>query len=159
MTSVTGIGSELLTPIAAGSLFARSGETIRAAVRNGNVYSPITLVATGKPVNHIDLNSAVKFWGEPHDFVARLSEMRENGTTLGQGRYATMEPRGVDGEEGWPNAGNRLKKDFAQFDRFAAKRYGYNGRNPAALADSYKVPVGRHYTWSEEKWSDEKIRT
>ena len=82
---------------------------------------------------------------------SRLDWIRE---AIGQGRYAILEPRHVEAlmaKKGGPNAANRLKKDLAQLFRFAAKRFGYTGRNPAALADGYKAPVGGHHTWTDEE--------
>ena len=73
---------------------------------------------------------------------------------IGQGRFATMEPRHVEAlmaKKGGPNAANRLKKELSELYRFAAKRFGYAGRNPAALADGYKAPVGGHHTWTDEE--------
>ena len=80
---------------------------------------------------------------------SRLDWIRE---TIGQGRYVTMEPRHVEAlmsKKGGPTAANRLKKDLAQLYRFAAKRFGYAGRNPAALADGYKVEPGGYHTWTD----------
>ena len=80
---------------------------------------------------------------------SRLDWIRE---AVGQGRYATMEPRHVEdlmAKKGGPNAANRLNKDLAQLFRFAAKRFGYTGRNAAALADGYKAPAGGHHTWTD----------
>ena len=82
---------------------------------------------------------------------SRLDWIRE---AIGQGRYAMLEPRHVEAlmaKKGGPNAANRLKKDLAQLFRFAAKRFGYTGRNPAALADGYKAPVGGHHTWTDQE--------
>ncbi len=66
-------------------------------------------------------------------------------------RMAPRHVKGLMAKKGGPNAANRLKKDLAQPFRFAAKRFGYAGRNAAALADGYKAPVGGHHTWSDEE--------
>ena len=79
----------------------------------------------------------------------RLDWLRES---IGLGKYATMEPHHVEAlmaKKGGPNAGNRLKTDLAQLYRYAAKRFGYNGPNPANLADSFKVKPGGYHTFSE----------
>ncbi len=81
----------------------------------------------------------------------RLDWLRE---AVGQGRYASMEPRHVEAlmqKKGGPAAGNRLKADLAQLYRYAAKRFGYTGPNPAALADGLKVKPGGYHTWTEEE--------
>ena len=79
----------------------------------------------------------------------RLDWLRK---AIGSGRYAEMEPHHVEAlmqKKGGPAAGNRLKADVAQLYRYAAKRFGYNGPNPAALADSFKVKPGGYHTWTE----------
>ena len=84
-----------------------------------------------------------------HSKRYRLDWIRE---TIGQGRYANLEPRHVEAlmqKKGGPNAANRLKADLAQLFRFAAKRFGYTGPNPAELADSFKVKPGGYHTFSE----------
>ena len=50
-----------------------------------------------------------------------------------------------------PAAANRLKKELAQLFRFAAKRFGYRGENPATLADRRKERAGGFHTWSDDE--------
>ena len=74
--------------------------------------------------------------------------------SIGDGRYARLQPRHVEAlmaKKGGPSAGNRVKKDLSQLFRFAAKRFGYQGQNPAALADRYKVKTGGYHTWTDEE--------
>ena len=52
-------------------------------------------------------------------------------------------------KKGGPEAANRLKKDLGQLFRFAAKRYGFAGQNPATLADSHKVRSAGFHTWTD----------
>lgn len=73
-------GLELLTPLAACDLFAKTAPTVRRAVAEGLVYSPFALNVTGKPVRLIDLRSAIAYWGPPG--ARRLDEMRTNGNLL-----------------------------------------------------------------------------
>ena len=73
----------------------------------------------------------------------RLDWIRE---AIGQARYAALQPRHIEAlmeKKGGPEAANRLKKDLGALFRFAAKRYGFAGQNPAALADSHKVRSNR----------------
>ncbi len=83
------------------------------------------------------------------DVRGRLEWIRE---AIGQGRYAKMEPRHVAAlmeRKGGPAAANRLRKDLGQLYRFAAKRFGYKGQNPASLADPHKVKRGGYHTWTD----------
>ena len=60
---------------------------------------------------------------------------------IGSARYASIQPRHIEAlmsKKSGPSAANRLKKDMSQLFRFAAKRFGYQGQNPAVLADSHK---------------------
>lgn len=83
------------------------------------------------------------------DTRGRLDWIRQE---VGQGRYAKMEPRHVAAlmeRKGGPAAANRLRKDLGQLYRFAAKRFGFKGQNPAALADPHKTKRGGYHTWSD----------
>lgn len=71
---------------------------------------------------------------------------------IGQGKYAKLEPRHVAAlmeKKGGPAAANRLRKDLGQLYRFAAKRLGYTGQNPASLADPHKTKRGGYHTWTD----------
>ena len=73
---------------------------------------------------------------------------------IGDGRYAAMQPRHIEAlmaKKGGPAAANRLRKELSQLFRFAAKRYGFAGQNPAALADSHKVRSQGFHTWTDEE--------
>ena len=81
----------------------------------------------------------------------RLDWIRE---AIGQARYAALQPRHVEAlmeKKGGPEAANRLKKDMGALFRFAVKRYGFAGQNPAALADSHKVRSAGFHTWTDEE--------
>ena len=81
----------------------------------------------------------------------RLDWIRE---AIGQARYAALQPRHVEAlmeKKGGPEAANRLKKDMGQLFRFAAKRYGFAGQNPAALADTHKVRSQGFHTWTGDE--------
>ncbi len=83
------------------------------------------------------------------DVRGRLDWIRE---AIGQGRYAKMEPRHVAAlmeRKGGPAAANRLRKDLGQLYRFAAKRFGYKGQNPAVLVDPHKMKRGGYHTWTD----------
>ena len=71
---------EVLTPLAAATLFGKSSEAIRKAVRNGHVEVVFDLGATDRDVSMIRLTSAVRYWGTPDD--RHVDEMRENGHVL-----------------------------------------------------------------------------
>ena len=82
---------------------------------------------------------------------ARLDWLKQ---TAGNGRYSTMQPRHVEAlmaKKGGPVAANRLRKDLSQLFRFAAKRLGYTGTNPAALADAHKAETTGFHTWSDRE--------
>ena len=73
---------------------------------------------------------------------------------IGPARYAALEPRHVEmlmEKKGGPESANRLRKDLSQLFRFAAKRYGFKGENPAALADAHKVRSKGFHTWTNEE--------
>lgn len=73
---------------------------------------------------------------------------------IGEAKYTKIEPRHVAAlmdKKGGPAAANRLRKDLGQLYRFAAKRLGYGGRNPAALADPHKTRKGGYRTWTDEE--------
>ena len=81
----------------------------------------------------------------------RLDWIRDN---IGTGLYTTMQPRHIEilmERKGGPEAANRLRKDLRQLFNFAAKRFGFNGPNPAALADLHKVKKGGYHTWTDEE--------
>ena len=59
--------------------------------------------------------------------------------------------RAMSEKKGGPEAANRLKKDMGQLFRFAAKRYGFAGQNPAALADTHKVRSQGFHTWTDDE--------
>ena len=83
------------------------------------------------------------------DTRGRLEWVRE---AIGPGKYAKMEPRHVAAlmeRKGGPAAANRLRKDLGQLYRFAAKRFGFKGQNPAALADPHRVKRGGYHTWTD----------
>ena len=73
---------------------------------------------------------------------------------IGSAKLAKVEPRHVAAlmeKKGGPAAANRLRKDLGQLYRFAAKRLGYQGQNPAALADPHKIKKGGYRTWTDEE--------
>ncbi|MDE0052513.1 MAG: tyrosine-type recombinase/integrase [Rhodospirillales bacterium] len=73
---------------------------------------------------------------------------------IGEGRYAAMQPRHVEAlmaKKAGPAAANRLRKDLAQLFRFAAKRFGYTGQNPATLADPHKESLRGFHTWTDDE--------
>ena len=77
------------------------------------------------------------------DVRGRLDWIRD---AIGGAKYAKIEPRHVAAlmeKKGGPTAANRLRKDLGQLYRFAGKRLGYRGPNPAALADAHKTKNGR----------------
>ena len=79
----------------------------------------------------------------------RLEWIRE---IVGTGKFAKMEPRHLTRlmeRKGGPAAANRLRKDLGQLFRFAAKHHGYQGPNPAALADPHKTKKGGFHTWED----------
>ena len=85
------------------------------------------------------------------DMRGRLDWIRE---AIGRARYAKLEPRHVAAmmeKKGGPAAANRLRKDLGQLYRFVARRLGYTGPNPAALADSHKTRKGGYRTWTDEE--------
>ena len=83
------------------------------------------------------------------NMLGRLDWIRD---AVGTGQFAKMEPRHVAmlmDRKGGPAAANRLRKDLGQLYRFAAKRFGYKGQNPAALADPHKMNRGGYHTWED----------
>ena len=85
------------------------------------------------------------------DVRGRLDWLRE---AIGQARYAKIEPRHVAAlmeKKGGPAAANRLRKDLGQLYRFAGKRLGYRGPNPAALADAHRTKKGGYHTWIDDE--------
>ena len=78
----------------------------------------------------------------------RLDWIRE---AVGEARYAALRPRHVEAlmqKKGGVEAANRLKKELSQLFDYAAKHYGFAGKNPAALADSVKAKSLGFHTWS-----------
>ena len=89
--------------------------------------------------------------GTRADKRARLDWIKRS---IGEGRYAGLQPHHIEAlmsKKGGPAAANRLKKDLSQLFRFAAKRYGYKGENPAALADSHKERSEGFHTWTDDE--------
>ena len=85
------------------------------------------------------------------DMRGRLDWIRD---AIGGAKYAKIEPRHVAAlmeKKGGPAAANRLRKDLGQLYRFAGKRLGYRGPNPAALADAHKTKKGGYRTWTDEE--------
>ena len=85
------------------------------------------------------------------DVRGRLDWIRD---AIGGAKYAKIEPRHVAAimeKKGGPTAANRLRKDLGQLYRFAGKRLGYRGPNPAALADSHKTRKGGYRTWTDDE--------
>ena len=75
-------------------------------------------------------------------------------TAVGEARYDAMQPRHIESlmeKKGGPEAANHLRKDLRQLFAFAAKRYGYKGQNPAALADTHKVRSGGYHSWTDDE--------
>ena len=73
---------------------------------------------------------------------------------IGEGRYAAMQPHHVEAlmaKKRGPSAANHLRKDLSQLFRFAAKRFGYAGQNPARLADPHKERPGGFHTWTDDE--------
>ena len=73
---------------------------------------------------------------------------------IGEGRCAATQPRHIEAlmaKKGGPAAANRLRKDLSQLFRFAAKRFGYKGQNPAALADPHKQSPRGYHTWTDDE--------
>ena len=78
----------------------------------------------------------------------RLDWIRE---AIGEARYAVLRPRHVESlmqKKNGVEAANRLKKELSQLFDYAAKHYGFAGKNPAALADSVKAKSLGFHTWS-----------
>ena len=73
-------GLELLTPLAARTLFRKSSEAIRKAVRLGHVAAPFALWVTDRAVSLISLESAIDYWGPPN--YVRLDELRANAHNI-----------------------------------------------------------------------------
>ena len=85
------------------------------------------------------------------DVRGRLDWIRD---AIGGAKYAKIEPRHVAAlmeKKGGPTAANRLRKDLGQLYRFAGKRLGYRGPNPAALADAHKTKTGGYRTWTDDE--------
>ena len=74
-------GRELLTPKAITALFDISNAAVRAARLHGKVTPEVTMAITGKPVDLINLESALRYWKLPEDMPTTLERMREHGTT------------------------------------------------------------------------------
>ena len=83
--------------------------------------------------------------------LGRLDWIR---SAIGEARYSRLEARHVEAlmaKKGGPVAANRLRKDVSQLYRFAAKRLGYKGENPARLADAHNERSGGFHTWTDEE--------
>ena len=81
-------GREVLTPRAAAALFGLSEATVRVARLSGAVETALTLAVTGKPIQLLLLDSALRYWRRPgqREFLRRtLEEFRANGTTISVG--------------------------------------------------------------------------
>ena len=72
---------ELLTPKAAVTLFQRSAEAVRRAIRMRHVHAPFVLQASDKPTALISLSSARSYWREPDE--STLDRMRGDSHILG----------------------------------------------------------------------------
>ena len=73
---------------------------------------------------------------------------------IGEAKYAKIAPHHVAAlmeKKGGPAAANRLRKDLGQLYRFAGKRLGYRGPNPAALADAHRTKKGGYHTWTDDE--------
>ena len=85
------------------------------------------------------------------DMRGRLDWIR---AAIGGAKYVKIEPHHVAAlmeKKGGPAAANRLRKDLGQLYRFAGKRLGYRGPNPAALADVHRTKKGGYHTWSDQE--------
>ena len=82
-------GLEVLTPLGARSLFGKSAEAVRKAVRLGHVVAPLALWATERGVALISLESALDYWGLLD--YEQLDEMRARAHNIAM----PMGPRGV----------------------------------------------------------------
>ena len=74
--------------------------------------------------------------------------------SIGEGRYASLQPHHIEAlmsKKSGPSAANCLRKDLSQLFRFAAKRFGYKGENPATLADLHKERSGGYHTWTDDE--------
>ena len=81
--------------------------------------------------------------------LRRLNWIRE---AIGAGRYANLRPDQVEllmAKKTGPTSANRLRKDLAELVNYAARRLGFNGPNPAKLADSIKVRSTGYHTWTD----------
>ena len=77
------VGGELLTPGAAAQLFGISEAAVRAARLRGYVESPVIMGITGKVVHLLDIQSALKYWGESRSpDPNELDRMRQNGISM-----------------------------------------------------------------------------
>jgi integrase len=73
---------------------------------------------------------------------------------IGDARFDALQTHHIERlmeKKGGPTAANRLRKDLSQLFRFAAKRYGFRGQNPAILAEPLKVKSGGYHTWTDEE--------
>ena len=78
------LGRELLTPLGARTLFGRSAEAIRKAVRLGHVTAECDLEFTDRKTRLLRLDSALDYWGKggDPDFDQRLNEWRSDAHLL-----------------------------------------------------------------------------
>jgi integrase len=73
---------------------------------------------------------------------------------VGEARYDALLPHHIERlmqKKGGPAAANRLRKDISQLFRFAAKRYGFRGQNPASLAETFKTKSDGFHTWTDDE--------
>ena len=76
-------GRELLTPMAAAKLFGISLAAVRMARTHGHIDTYVRLSVTGKPVELILLQSALRYWRKTaNDIEDALNSFRRNGTTM-----------------------------------------------------------------------------
>ena len=84
-------GRELLTPIAASTLFRVSDAAVRTARLKGHVKVIAVLSPTSKETHLLDFTSALSYWGgrrgEVHteDFASEVDRMRVCGLTVWNG--------------------------------------------------------------------------
>lgn len=87
---------EVLTPVAASRLFARSPEAVRTASRKGLVRTELVIDVETRPVRLVTLESALKYWdvGRSRDFESQLDHMRRHSAVLSVsgGTYRVLHP-------------------------------------------------------------------
>ena len=78
-------GREVLTPLAATTLFGISNAAVRTARLSGKVRAELTISVTAKDVHLINLNSALHYWRLREDMRDTLARMRRDGATVSVG--------------------------------------------------------------------------